>query len=274
VSLPEPRLAQRHEIPVLLCGLSRCNGHIGRLHASSVRRTFPLPVPAVIPGRQPAFQALIEAQAPDMARCGVAFVLPEGFKQFRPSGIWEMTRRARERQIAVHNHWLPLTATHRRRPRANGIALFAVAPSLPAEVRCPECGHINRVTADRLNEFLPNVMDRWNADLAGESGSWLRLLLHATEEGGDENVQAEQPGPRATKRTSVPQDMAITAIFVSPWLSLLSEGVLGRSIQTQDFFVIQPDRPYPLPAPDPDLERRILTRVQAMPPLADGNGPL
>ncbi len=266
------RLARRNEIPTLICGLARCNGPVGRLHASGVRRTFPFPLPEVIPGIPPAFQALVEAQAPDIARCGIAYVLPEGFKQFRPSGIWEMTRRGRERQHAIHNNWLPLIATHRRMPRAAGIELLAIAPPLLAEVRCPECRRINVVTSELLNTFVPDVMEQWNADVAGETGGWLRSLWHATTDGRGV-ARAEQPDPRPAKRTSVPHDMAMTAMFLTPRFTLLSESVLGRSIGIEDFFVIEPARPYWLPVPDPDLEHWIRARAQAMQPLADREGP-
>jgi len=55
----------------------------------------------VIAGTPPAYQALIEAQAPAPARCGVEYVLPEGFKQTSPSGIWARTQRARIREDAI-----------------------------------------------------------------------------------------------------------------------------------------------------------------------------
>jgi hypothetical protein len=268
-----PRVARRNQLRVIHCGLTRCNGPIGRLDMSSVRSTFPFPLPDVIPGTPPAFQALIEAQAPATARCGVAYVLPEGFKQTKPSGIWAMTRRARERQNAAHNNWLPGTATHRRRSRAVGVELFAITPSVPAEVRCPECGRINLMTADRLNDFLPGLVDRWNADLAGDGGRWIRSILPQTRDGAAGVVRAEEPGALAPKRTSLPPDIAMLALFVSPWMALLFEGVLGRSIRLEDFFVIKPDRPYPLHVPDPALEHRMWARAQAMPPLADSRSP-
>lgn len=258
-----PRRALRNEIPVLLCGLSRCNGRVGRLHTSSVRRTFPGPLPAVIPGTPPAYQALIEVQAPATARCGVEYVLPEGFKQTSPSGIWARTQRARMREDAIHNNWFAITATHRRRPRLDGFELFAITPPLPAEVRCPECRRVNLVTADLLNEFLPRVVDRWNADLAGESGRWFRSLWDQASDGGGGVVRAEQPGARTTKRTSIPPDMAMRVMFSSPWLTLLNEGASGRSIRLEDFFVIKPDRPYLLSCPDPELERRMWARAEA-----------
>jgi hypothetical protein len=266
-------MARRNGIPTLLCGLARCNGQVGRLHAISVRRTFPFPLPEVIPGSPPAFQALVEAQAPDTARCGIAYVLPEGFKKFGPSGIWEMTRRGSERRNAIHNNWPPLTATHRRMPRAAGIELLAIAPPLLAEVRCPECGRINVVTADLVNQFLPDVMDQWNADMAGETGGWLRSLWQATPDGGGAVARAGQPGPRTATGTAVPHEMAMAAMFLTPRFTLLSEGVLGRSIRPDDFFLIQPARPYWLPVPDPDLGHWIRARAQAMQPFADREGP-
>lgn len=267
-----PRRARRNEIPVLLCGRSRCNGRVGRLHTSGVRRSFAAPLPEVIAGTPPAYQALIEAQAPATARCGVEYVLPEGFKQTSPSGIWAMTQRARVREDAIHNKRFAITATHRRRPRLDGFELFAITPPLPAEVRCPECKRINLVTADLLAEFLPGVVDRWNADLAGESGRWFRSLWDHARDGGGGVVRAEQPSAHTTKRTSVPLDMAMSAMFSSPWLTLLNEGAQGRSIRPEDFFVIKPDRPYLLSVPDPELERRMWARAEATQPLAHPRG--
>jgi hypothetical protein len=267
-----PRRARRNEIPVLLCGRSRCNGRVGRLHTSSVRRTFAGPLPEKIAGTPPAYQALIEAQAPATARCGVEYVLPEGFTQTSPSGIWAMTQRARRREDAIHNNRFAITATHRRRPRLDGFELFAITPPLPAEVRCPECRRINLVTADLLNEFLPGVVDRWNADLAGEWGRWFRSLWDQARDGGGGVVRAERPSAHRTKRTSVPQDMAMSFLFSSPWLTLMNEGAQGRSIRPEDFFVIKPDRPYLLSVPDPELERRMWARAEATQPLAHPRG--
>jgi hypothetical protein len=267
-----PRRALRNEIPVLLCGISRCNGRVGRLHTSSVRRTFPGPLPEVIPGTPPAYQALIEAQAPAPARCGVEYVLPEGFTQTSPSGIWARTQRARVRTDAIHNNRFAITATHRRRRRLDGFELFAITPPLPAEVRCPECRRINLVTADLLNELIPGVVERWKADLGGESGRWFRSLWHQARDGGGGAVRAEQQGARTTKRNSIPLDMAMSVMFSSPWLTLLSEGVRGRSIRPEDFFAIKPDRPYLLSCPDPELEHRMWARAEATQPLAQSHG--
>jgi len=268
-----PRLTRRSKIPILLCGMSRCNGRVGRLDTSGVRRTFPVPLPAVIPGTPPGYQALIEAQAPATARCGVAYVLPEGFKQTSPSGIWAMTHRARVREDAIHNNRFPITATHRRRPRLDGVELFAITPPLPAEVRCPDCRQINLVTADLLNAFLPWFVDRWTTDLAGESGRWFTSLWQQARNGGGGVVRVGQPAARKTKRTSIPEDMAMSFIFSSPWLTLLNEGVRGRTIRLGDFFGIAPDRPYLLCVPDPELEGRMWARAEAIQTLAHPQGP-
>jgi hypothetical protein len=268
-----PRLARQFEIPIhLYCGFPRCGTRVGELDENGVRRTFPYPLPEKLPGDPPALRALIEAQAPEAARCGVAYVLPEGFKQSRPSGVWVMTRRARERRFAIHNDWLPITATHRRRPHAGALEFFATAPALPAEVRCPECGRINIVSAELLTEFLPGVRDRWNADLAGDTGRWLRSLWDEPRR----SSAVSQDGPAANhpaRRTSLPIDFTTTAMFSRPRHTLLIEALSGRPIRLEDFFVIEPDRPYLQPVPDPEHRRLLLARAEAMPPVATRRPP-
>jgi hypothetical protein len=184
-----------------------------------------------------------------------------------------MTRRAHVREDAIQRNWFPLTATHRRRPHLDGFELFAITPPLPADVRCPECGRINLATADLLNELIPGIVDRWTADLAGESGRWFRSLWHQVRDGGGGVARAEPPGARTTKRTSVPVDMAMSVMFSSPWLTLLNEGAQGRSIRQEDFFVIKPDRPYLLSVPDPELELLMWARAEATQPLAHAHQP-
>ena len=269
-----PHLARHFEIPIhLYCGFPRCGTRVGQLDESSVRRTFPYPLPETLPGGSPAFRSLIEAQAPDAARCGVTYVLPEGFTQSRPSGVWVMTQRADERRLASHHTWLPpTTATHRRRPHVGPIEFFATAPALPAQVRCPECERINIVTAELLTEFLPGVRDRWNADLAGETGRWLMSLWDDTRQRSAVS-QAGPPESHTARKTSLPIDFTMTVLFSTPRHHLLCEAVSGRPIRLEDFFVIEPDRPYLRPVPDPDHSRLLLARVGAMPPIAPGQRP-
>jgi hypothetical protein len=215
---------------------------------------------------------LIEAQAPEAARCGVAYILPEGFKQSRPSGIWEMTRRARERRFAIHHDWLPSTATHRRRPHAGAIEFFATALPLPAQVRCPECWRINIVTAELLTEFLPGVRDRWNADLAGDTGRWLRSLWEQTRH-SSAVAQGGPLGNHTARRIPLAIEFKMAVLFSTPRHTLLSEAVSGRPIRLEDFFVIEPDRPYLQPVPDPEHHRLLLARAEAMPPFATRRRP-
>lgn len=67
-------------------------------------------------------------------------------------------------------------------------------------------------------------------------------------------MQAEAPGAPTTKRASVPPDMAVTVLSVSPWIAPLIEGVLCSS-RLEDFLVVKPCGRAPQPIRDPTPHR-------------------
>ena len=254
----------------LLCGWSRCNRLVGKLQLVSLtRQQAELPASPPFPGEHPGLRAAVEAQAPEVARCAVLYVLPEGFARRPDSELSIMTQRASVRERAARVGWLgPWRATHRPRLRLEGrVELYATAPPLPCFVRCPECGKWNRVTGDHLTSLRETLARLMLADGGGYIGAVGRDVVAALASGP---ATADAP-PAMPGRVEASAFAGLIA--ATPALGLIAEATMfGRPVTADDFFVVVPDRAYPVAASDPEHMAAINARRRQRSPAKPKRG--
>ncbi|HEX4865756.1 MAG TPA: hypothetical protein VFV02_16930, partial [Acidimicrobiales bacterium] len=118
------------------------------------------------------------------------------------------------------------------------------------------------MTVDLLESFRQAVVDRWKASLAagqleGDPAAATLGSLGANGAG----AQTGRASDSAARR-EVPLEVRANTLLVNPELLMLSEAVmLGWPIRDRDFFVVEPDRPYLVAAPDPELEPNMRVQV-------------
>ena len=232
------------EAELLAC--VQCREPLGRLAWIPLHRHARFPITFEFDRE---LRSIVEAQAPPMALRGLLWVLPEGFVE--REGVWSMTRRGQRRRRQARRGGAVDRATHRPPTVVGGVSLFAFAPSLPARILCPGCGHKHYLDAAgfvRELDHLASLFNQYAASLTdAEIEQWalnnqeLRIWVR---------IVAGQVGLATSQE--IPPEVAAEALrWAMPQHALVQCVRSGVVLSRDDFFIVELPRAFEVGLGDP-----------------------